>query len=269
MVKISLEKALEKYQKEAKKTIKQKIQADKKLASRQRREAERRSRIETRRERASSIVNGQPVIEGVRIIDRSAQILVESICKGYKRTDYKVFSGDIQIPEYLKRDLELEFEKLKQYGLISRYDYYIDGCWEICILPSVLTYLQDKEEAMNKEKETNNFTNNFYGDVSDVQIQQGTTNSIQTKNVNSGLDYELVGKIIDQIKKYDAMIDEEFGDNAAEFREKIDEISFLVEKQDKPVRIKNLLSDIKNLAIGVGGSLIASGIVNLLQGIIG
>ena len=113
-----------------------------------------------------------------------------------------------------------------------------------------------------------NFTNNFYGDVSDVQIQQGTTNSIQTKNVNSGLDYELVGKIIEQIKKYDGMIDDEFGTNAAELREKVDEISFLVKKQEKPDRIKSLLCDIKNLAIGVGGSLIASGIANLLQGIV-
>lgn len=268
MAKSSLEKALEKYQKEATKTIKQKIQADKKLADKQIREAKRQSRIETRREQAASIVNGQPVIEGVKIIDKSAQILVEIICDGYKRTDYKMFSGDVQIPEYLERDLELEFEKLKQYGLISRYDYYIDGCWEICILPCVLTYLQDKEEAMNKEKETNNFTNNFYGDVSDIQIQQGTTNSIQTKNINNGLDYELVGNIIDQIKRYDAMIDEEFGNNAAEFREKVNEISVLVKKQEKPDRIKNLLSDIKNLAIGVGGSLIASGIVNLLQGMI-
>ncbi len=268
MAKSSLEKALEKYQKEAAKNIKQKIQADKRLADKQRREAERRSRIEMRIERATSIVNGQPVIEGVRIIDKSSQILVEKICDGYRRTDYKVSSRDVQIPEYLERDLELEFEKLKQYGLISQYFYYIDGCWEISILPSMFTYLQDKEEAMSKAQKTNNFTNNFYGDVSDVQIQQGTTNSIQTKNVNSGLDYELVGKIIEQIKKYDGMIDDEFGTNAAELREKVDEISFLVKKQEKPDRIKSLLCDIKNLAIGVGGSLIASGIVNLLQGIV-
>ena len=115
MAKSSLEKALEKYQKEAAKNIKQKIQADKRLADKQRREAERRSRIETRIERATSIVNGQPVIEGVRIIDKSSQILVEKICDGYRRTDYKVSSRDVQIPEYLERDLELEFEKLKQY----------------------------------------------------------------------------------------------------------------------------------------------------------
>lgn len=128
MAKSSLEKALEKYQKEAAKNIKQKIQADKRLADKQRREAERRSRIEMRIERATSIVNGQPVIEGVRIIDKSSQILVEKICDGYRRTDYKVSSRDVQIPEYLERDLELEFEKLKQYGLISQYFYYIDGC---------------------------------------------------------------------------------------------------------------------------------------------
>ena len=63
------------------------------------------------------------------------------------------------------------------------------------------------------------------------------------------------------------MLDAEFGADATELREKVEEISTLVHKQENPSKIKVLLGDIKNLAIGVGGSLIASGILSLLQGI--
>ena len=117
---------------------------------------------------------------------------------------------------------------------------------------------------MNQEQKTNNYANNFYGDVSSVQIQQGTKNSCQINNMNSEFDYEAVGKIIEQIKRYDNMLDTEFGKSADELRGKLDEISKLVQKRDNPGRIQILLNDIKNLAIGVSGSLIASGIWGLL-----
>ena len=54
MPKSSLEKALEKYQKEAAKNVKKKIQADKRLADKQRREANRQAQIDARRERAAN-----------------------------------------------------------------------------------------------------------------------------------------------------------------------------------------------------------------------
>ena len=264
MPKSSLEKALEKYQKEAAKNVKKKIQADKRLADKQRREANRQAQRDARRERAASIVNGQPTVGGLKIIDSTAEELVANICDGYKRNDFKLTNNDIRIPEYLERDLQFEFEKLKQYGLISQYAYYISGIWEISILPSILSYFQDKENAMNQEQKTSSYTNIFNGDVSDIQIQQGTKNSTQTKNVNNEFDYDAVGKIIEQIRKYDGMLDSEFGESASELREKMEEILVLVQRQENPSKIQVLLADIKNLAMGVGGSLIASGILSLL-----
>lgn len=268
MAKSSLEKALEKYQKEVVNSVKKKIQADERLADKQRRETSRQAQIDARRERAASIVNGQPTVGALKIIDSTAEELVCIICDAYKREDFRLTNNDIEIPEYLERDLKFEFEKLKQYGLISQYAYYISGCWEISILPSILSYLQDKENAMNQEQKTNNYTINFNGDISDIQVQQGTKNSTQTKNVNTGVDYETVGKIMEQIRKYDGMLDSEFGEGASELREKVEEISSLVQRQESPGKIQVLLGDIKSLAIGVGGSLIASGILNLLQEII-
>ena len=68
MPKSSLEKALEKYQKEAAKNVKKKIQADKRLADKQRRESNRQAQIDARRERAASIVNGQPTVGGLKFL---------------------------------------------------------------------------------------------------------------------------------------------------------------------------------------------------------
>ena len=78
-----LEKALEKHQKEIERQVKKQIEADKKIADKQRRDSERQARMDARRERASSIVVGQPTVGDIRILDDSAEELVSLICKGY------------------------------------------------------------------------------------------------------------------------------------------------------------------------------------------
>ncbi len=259
MAKSSLEKALEKYQKEAQKNIKKQIDAEKKLVDKQRREAEKQARITARRERAASIVNGQPTIGSMKVLDSAAEELVSLVCKVNCRDDYRVTNNDVNIPAYLENDLALEFEKLKQYGLISQYGYYITGCWEITILPCLLDYFERKEEAIMEDKQSYN-TTTFYGNVTGVQIQQGTVNSSQNQTISQGLNYEEVSDIIEKIKKYDDLLDSEFGDKAEDLRDKIRALEELVEKKENPTKIKLLLTELKNLAIGVSGSLIASGI---------
>lgn len=56
-------------------------------------------------------------------------------------------------------------------------------------------------------------------------------------------------------------MEDEYGEQATEVREKLDEISVLVQKKENPGKIKSLLMELKNLSVGVGGSLIATGIV--------
>ena len=258
MAKSSWEKTFEK-------NVKKQIEANKRIAAKQEREAKQQARIEARQNQASSIVNGQPTIGSVRLLDKTAEELVVILAEGYKREDYVVANEDVIIPVYLEKNLVLEFEKLKQYGMISNYSYWIDGCWEVSILPSLLTYFEDKE-GVSMQSSSN--TNNFFGDVTGIQIQQGTVNSTQNQTVNQELDYESIKKLVEQIRKYDILLDSEFGDKASELREKVNEVSDLAETKSNPSRIKILLGDIKNLAIGVSGSLIASGIISLVQGVL-
>ena len=50
-------------------------------------------------------------------------------------------------------------------------------------------------------------TNNFYGNVSNIQLQQGNVNSIQTQTVTAveTLDFDRVSEFITKIKKYDSL----------------------------------------------------------------
>lgn len=266
MAKSSLEKVLEKHRKEIERQVKKQIDAEKKLAEKKRRDLERQARIDARRERASSIVTGQPTVGDIKILDSSAEELVSLISEEYHGDDCRITNNDVDIPKYLEQDLSLEFEKLKQYGLISNYNYYISGCWEITILPGLLTYFERKEKAIMQEKQAYN-TTNFYGNVTGVQIQQGTVNSSQTQTVTQDFDYGAIAEIIKNIKKYDEMFDAEFGDIALELRERVAKIEELIEKRENPSKIKMLLSELKNIAVGVTGSLIASGIAAQIPGI--
>ncbi len=95
-----------------------------------------------------------------------------------------------------------------------------------------------------------------------MQVQQGTVNSTQTQTIaTEAIDFEKVTEFIEKIKKYDSLLEDEYGEHSAEVREKLDEISLLVRKKENPSRIKLLLLELKNLSVGIVGSLIATGIV--------
>ena len=157
-------------------------------------------------------------------------------------------------------------DDLKLHNCISgNSTVFISGEVQVILTIDGIEYFKEKEIQMRENQRITNNTNNFYGEVTGVQIQQGTVNSSQSQSVNQGFDYADVAEIIEKIKKYDSFLDDEYGENALEIRNKIDEIEDLVQKKENPSRIKTLLSDIKNLSIGVTGSLIASGIVTLLS----
>ena len=164
--------------------------------------------------------------------------------------------------------LKIVLEKREENGsdiVTCTLDMFISGEVQVILTIDGIEYFKEKEIQMKENQRITNNTNNFYGEVTGVQIQQGTVNSSQSQSVNQGFDYAEVAEIIEKIKKYDSFLDDEYGENALEIRNKIDEIEDLVQKKENPSRIKTLLSDIKNLSIGVTGSLIASGIVTLLS----
>ena len=114
-----------------------------------------------------------------------------------------------------------------------------------------------------------NNTMNFAGDVFNTQIQQGSTNSAQTmmSTADTDFDYDAVLTVLKKIEKSFESPDfqGDFGDKAETVKNIVADAIESVNKKENATKIKTVLNDLKNLAIGVGGSLIASGICGLLE----
>lgn len=162
-------------------------------------------------------------------------------------------------------------DDLKIHNCISsKSSVNINGEVEVILTMDGIDYFIDKEKKLKDEQQNvNSNTNNFYGQVTGIQIQQGTIQSSQEQTVLGGFDFEQVTEIVEKIKKYDLMFDEEYGDSTTEMRNKIVEIEELLRKKENPSKIKILLNDIKNLSLNVGSSVIASGIIALLGIVLG
>ena len=199
MAKSNLEKAIEKQQREAKKMAEQ----------------------EARRQRASIIVNGQPLIGGMRIMDSAAEEILQIILSQYTGSENKEVRGNYDvIPNAYHNALQLEFEKLSMYGVITSPHIWIHGMWDATLTPQGITYFEDKKSAQEREKEakkaainigniTTNGSNIFFGDV--------TNSSFSIDNSISNIEKEIA---------------EKGGDDAEELKAILDEVKELIENID-------------------------------------
>lgn len=166
-----------------------------------------------------------------------------------------------EIPN-IQMNIKSILDDLKIHGCISdNSSMYVTGEMDIYLTIEGIEYFKDKERMNQPDQMSSNVTN-FYGPVNNMQMQQGTVNSTQTQTISTeSIDFEKVAEFIERVKKYDPLLEDEYGEQAADVREKLDEISSLVQKKESPGKIKSLLMELKNLSVGVGGSLIATGIV--------
>lgn len=133
MAKSEFEKALEKQTKEQKKQLDQKL------------------RVET----ASSVVNGQPFVGGMRIMDEASEEIFQIILSEYNGNDDRTVSGNYDLlPSPYYDTMRIEFEKLKQYGVITRFFVYISASWEVILTPQGIHYFENKKEALSRAKNT-------------------------------------------------------------------------------------------------------------------
>lgn len=143
MAKSDFEKALEKQQKEAKR-----------LADKQQREEKKRLENAVRMERARAIVTGQPIVGGMRLMDASAEEILQIILFIFDGNEKRLVRGSIeQIPAAYHNSLSLEFEKLNMYGVISNPSIWINAAWELTLTPQGISYFEDKEFAKEKSAE--------------------------------------------------------------------------------------------------------------------
>lgn len=212
MPKSAIEKAIEKQMKQDKQlAAKRKREEDKR--AREAREAARKVAI---REQAMTIVNGQPIISGLRIMDDASEEVFKIILSAYEPNDERFVSGNYEIiPVAYHDSLSVEFEKLRLYGVISSPCVWINAMWEATITPQGITYFENKDQALKRHEEEQkqmsfgnitNYGNIVFGNVS------GSTLTVDNS-----------------IHEIERMIDENGGEDKAELLELLEEVKELIE----------------------------------------
>lgn len=242
MAKSSFEKAMEKHQREEKKRM------------------EHVAIIE----RASSIVNGQPIIEGMRFMDTSAEEILQIILSIYDGNENRYVQGDIdKIPVPYHNSLSLEFEKLKMYGMISNSNIWISAAWQLTLTSQGITYFEDKEKAMEKKAIQQQLGINIGSIIatgSNVVLGDMISSSVSIDNSIQTIEHE---------------IDEKGGKDAEELHEILDEIKELVENIQESRHVpknKGLFSKLSNHLEKHGWfygeivGLLGTAVLQLLQG---
>lgn len=148
MAKTALEKQLDKQIKQAKNA--QRMQ-------------EKEARQAAIREQASIIIKDRPVVNGMRILDETAEEVLQCLLSCERGEGNRiVFDYDI-FPIYLQHGMPLEFEKLVQYGMITGLMLHLNGGW-LNLLPPAITYFENKK---------------------DLSISQGSTDTESVTTINS------------------------------------------------------------------------------------
>lgn len=196
MAKSALEKQLERQMKQQKDLARKQEQEARKVAIRQ---------------RASSIVNGQQVIDGFRIIDITAEEVLACLLKCDLGPDNHInFSYDI-FPGYVQDSISLELEKLTQYGMIAGLNLWMGG-GILYIQPPAFTYFQNKDLALKRQKERDaagfsgtiiNYGNFVAGEVSGSTLTvDNSIHEIERQiNTMGGEDKDELKELLEEIKE--------------------------------------------------------------------
>lgn len=201
--------------------LQKQMKQEKQLADRKRRDDEKRAREEKRqaqkealRLRASSIVGGQPLIEGFRVMDKTAEEVLHCLLKCERANGYHISFCDDIFPVHIQMSSSLELEKLVQYGMIGGVIDWDNGAM-LNLLPPAISYFEDKEAALSRKKEADermsvgnitNYGNIVFGDVSDSTLT-----------------------VDNSIHEIERMIDERGGEDKEDLKDILDEVKELLE----------------------------------------
>lgn len=157
------------------------------------------------------------------------------------------------------------FKELVDANLIKV--YWADNIpYHIEILSNWQTYFNKKKLYDNSPK--NIFTNNFYGTVTNAQIQQNSSNSNQVIT-NNNLEYtRKIDDLILKLKEYDSILEKDIGQkNADLIRNQISELQ-QSNQENNISKSKEILHFIKEVFVNASGSLIAAGVIQAIQSLV-
>lgn len=216
-----LEQQLKKQQQEAKRQVERTARETKRIAV------------------AQSIVDNQPTIGEVKIMDRNSEEILKILLKMYEeKKSYEIQAFYEDIPEVYLDGLTQLLDTLQQYGMIFSHNEFIGGSFRFSLSPLALTYFEDKERAIKEEKEKQMAQN--------INIQNLTANG---SNINFGTINNSILTIENLTSEIEKRIEEEGGSDKAELKDLLEEVKELCENiqinSSLPKRT-NLMNKISN-----------------------
>ena len=155
------------------------------------------------------------------------------------------------------------FKELRENEMIS-IGWADNHPYILLLLAKGISYFDEKESS--ERKAVSNYTNNFYGSVNGVQIQQGTKDSKQEQVSPQPLDEACINDLIQTIRKYDAILNNDYGTEGADkMRMATKDLETAINNQIDTGKIKGILEYIRDLSANAGGGLIATGVVQLIS----
>lgn len=132
--------------------------------------------------------------------------------------------------------------------------------------------LKKEKEEKRRHDELVDALRNSSGNITigdnatDIQIQQNSSFSSQNMTVQNDFDYEKVATTLREIQSYIEypQFTDTYGANSDNVKQLIEDTLSAVQEKQEPNLIKKSLKVLKDLTIGAGGSLIATGILSLL-----
>lgn len=138
----------------------------------------------------------------------------------------------------------------------------------LVVLEKGLSYFEERDFYKEKNFITNNYANNFYGDVSGIQIQQGNGGT-QIQNNYKDVDFSKVNSIIQTLNKYDSVLDAEYGaETANDIRKHKKELITEMNTTKDKSRIRDILIYLRDVSVNVAGGVIASAIYQLIANVL-
>ena len=130
------------------------------------------------------------------------------------------------------------------------------------LISNIESYLTVMGYEMGLDQQTRNINNNIYGNVNNIEVQQGNNNIMN--NYSEGVDYDNLQAALTEIAKNKSFFESAFGSEAENISNKINQLAELAEKRENPGVIKTLINDIRGIAAAAGGNLVAAGVLALL-----
>ena len=157
------------------------------------------------------------------------------------------------------------FKELRENEMIST-AWADNHPYILLLLAKGLSYFEDIDAP--ERDNVSNYTNNFYGSVNGVQIQQGTNDSKQEQTVSQSVNTARIKDLIQAIRKYDSILKEEYGaEGADKIRKATNELETATNNQNDTGKIKGILEYIRDLSVNAGGGLVATGVIQLISAI--